>query len=1223
MSRILKLAALLIASGALAQGEKASAEKKTAKDAELGKKETSSGPTKDLAGDVTRKVEKKGELAPALQYDQFRLGVELQVQGKRKSQIEDLEKIIKFDSTSKEMPKLLFRLGELYWEESKYHFFEANRQDDALINAMNRNDKAGQERAKAEKERILAISKDYAKKATERYAEIVQKYKDFERTDEVLYFLGQNLMEMGDEKRALAAYKRLIEKYPKSKFVADAHLAFGEYYFNGSKGKRDMLERALKSYEETAKFTENKAYPFAIYKQGWCHFNLSDYQKAMDKFRTVVLFAEFQGEKETEGGDGKSKGYKGLVREARNDFVRAFSRAGGSPTDAKVEFAKLAKNPDDRWGMMKGLAGLYYEEGKDKEAALTYDMLIKEKPLSPEAPGFQGRIIDCVMRAGNKRMTVQQVRRLVKITDDVNAKAPCTAQKDAKEKEKCEKSLGEARELSERTISNLAVNWHNEARKTRDDETYGFANEVYGDYLTLYPDNKKAYDLRFFWAELLNDNLAKYDRAAEEYTKVLMMDVAAMEKGGEVGEDGKKKPVKPGKYMVNAAYNAILAYDQVLKSCLTNAKCKAPMITDIHKPVPMGPEQRSLLEASERYLKYVPNPEKLIEIKYKIAKIHYDHNNLDEAVTRFADIALNHPEHKFENGDHAGEIAANLVLDSYNLLQDWAKVNEWARKFYANEKLAQGKFRDDLAKLIEQSSFKLINQYEARKEYGKAADLYVTFVTEFPKSELADKALYNASIDYFNARMLNKAIETRKRIIDQYPKSTYVPAVLYALAEGYEAIADFANAADYYERYADAFAKSQGKAGLGAGGKKKAAPAKAAKAEKKAKGKKGKEEKKEAAAPPPPAKGEQVWEESKAQIALFNAGVFREGLGQYKDALKNREDYLTIWPDSKDAEAVFLSIVDLHEKTEQWAKAVKQLEEYQKKYGKDVNKFLTAEGRISGIYETKTKNAAQAKKVHERVLGYHDNKLSKKQKEGLEITALDAVARAHFVLNEEQYKKYAGIKLKWTKLTNIAEFKNSVKDKAKALEDIQKLYTKTVTFKSADPAICALLKIGLAYDNFAQSLSNAPTPKGMPEELKQEFITQLEQQAAPVREKAAEAFASAVAKSTELDVFNKCTDTALALLRDKYKPEQFPKMREDVLEVKLPALANVAIGGDLLAKIEPLPGPKLEGTVAAGTPVPEVQKEKRVDEPEGSSEPKPKKQDVAAKKDTEPTDEPL
>ena len=82
----------------------------------------------------------------------------------------------------------------------------------------------------------------------------------------------------------------------------------------------------------------------------------------------------------------------------------------------------------------------------------------------------------------------------------------------------------------------------------------------------------------------------------------------------------------------------------------------------------------------------------------------------------------------------------------------------------------------------------------------------------------------------------------------------------------------------------------------------------------------------------------------------------------YKAALKNREEYLAIWPESKDAEAVFLSIVDLEEKTSNWNAAVKQLEEYEKKYGKEVNKFLTAEGRISGIWETKKKDAKAARK---------------------------------------------------------------------------------------------------------------------------------------------------------------------------------------------------------------------------------------------------------------------
>ncbi|MDX2014966.1 MAG: tetratricopeptide repeat protein [Myxococcaceae bacterium] len=1120
----------LAAPVALAQ----SASKKEAVDAELKKKETSIAPDKSLAGDITRK-KKKEEDAPTLTYDAFRLDVELQVAEKRRAQITDLSKIIELSTDKKEKPGLLFRLGELYWEESKAYFFEANRKDDDKIRAMNSKDEAGIARAEAEKAELMAKSKEFADSAVEKYFQIVQEYKDYERTDEVLYFLGLNLMDSSDEKnqkKALASYKRLIEKYQKSKYLPDAYLAVGEYYFNNSKGKRDMLEKALENYKSAAKFPENQVYGYALYKQGWCYFNMADYEKAMDQFKSVVLYADITGTEEVEG-KGKSK-RAGLVKEARNDYVRAYSRGGGTPNEAKDKFSKLAKKADDLRLMTKQLANLYYEDGKDKEAALTYDMLIKERPTAPDAPGFQGKIVDCIMRAGNKRMTVTQVRRLVTIMDGVMKGNPKMDDKD-------KKALDEARELSERTISNLAVNWHNEAKKTRDDETFGFANEVYADYLTLFPDNPKAYDLRFFWAELLNDNLSKYQKAAEEYTRVMLQDVARVEKKGDGGAAG-----KPGKWMNNAAYNSILAWDSVVKEQATAEAGKAAPAADPTKKAAIPPTKQALLEACERYLKYIEKGDKKVEIAYKAAKIYYDYNYLDEAVQRFADIALKYPEYKFENGDRAGEIAANLVLDSYNILQDWAKVNEWAKKFYAEEKLAVGKFREDLAKLIEQSSFKLINQLEAKNEYAKAADAYMAFVQDWPKSDLADKALYNASIDYFNAKMLDRAIEVRKQLISRYPKSQYVPKTLYALAEGYEAVADFSDAADHYERYAAAYEKSKGPAG------KKAAP-------------KGKKDAAAAAQP------EQVWEEQKAQDALYNAGVFRDGLGQYKQALKNREKYLELWPKSKDAEAVTKSIIDLHEKMGLWTKAQKLYEEYEKDQIKDPSKLLWAEGRIAWIYEEKLKNATGARKIFIRVLDYYE-KLNKKQKEALDIQALDAVARASFVMNEDDFKRYSNLKLRWTSLANIGELKGSINTKAKGLEEIQKTYTKTVQFKSADPAICALARIGMAYDQFAEALSNPPVPKGIPEDLLFEVKAQFEQQAAPVRDKAAEAFAATVAKSQELDVFNPCSSKALEMLRTKYKPDLFPRMGEETFELK-PAENAVAasIGQGLLTTIQTVP----------------------------------------------------
>lgn len=1126
-------------------------DRRAAKDQDLKKQVADVAPDKALAGDVSRKVEKR-DLAPGLTYDSFRVGLELQVAGKRREQIEDLKKIIELSQDKKERPHLLFRLGELYWEESKYFFLEGNRKEDEKILAQNRDDKAGVERAEAEKTALLEKSKSYAQLAVTQYSTIVQRFKDFERTDEVLYFLGLNLIEMGDDMRGLVAYKRLVEKFKKSKYVPDAWLAIGEHYFNSSKGKRELLDKALEAYKTAASFPDSSVYGYALYKQGWCYFNMADFAKAMDQFKAVVLYAELAGTKEVEGGDKKGKGSRaGLVREARADYVRAFARSGGSSSEAKERFTRLTKTPDELRTMMKQLANLYYEDGRDKDAALTYNALIQERPISPEAPGFQSKIIDCVMRTGNKKSTVGQVARLVKIIDEVQAKNANLTDKD-------KKAIAEARELSERSISNLAVNWHNEGKKTRDEETFALSNEVYAFYLTLFPDSPKSYDLRFFWATLLAQHMKdQHERAANEYTRVLQIDIGRLEKGGQ-GPDG--KPVKPGKYMAEAAYNAVFEWDTVVKELVTAGKIKDEPVKDAGKKLPIAPQRQALLEACDRYLKYVPKGEKVVEINYKAAKVYYDHNWLDEAVKRFADIALNHPDHKFEGGDRAGEIAANLILDSFNLRQDWPSVNDWARKFLANEKLATGKFRTDLERVLEESAFKLIEQYEAQKDYAKAGEAYLAFVGEFTKSDYADEALFNASVAFFKAKMLNRAIEVRRDIIQKFPKSKNVPDVMFALAESYEAIASFEEAAEYYEAYAAAFERSTGGKG-GKGGQRR--PAKAAKAE---------------AAP----QDEQVWREALAQDALLNAGIFRDGLGQYKKALADREKYLTLWPTAKEAETVTKSIIDLYEKMGAWTKVVQSLNAYEKKVEKDPSKRLATLGRVATVYEEKLRNPFMARRTYELIRGVYD-KLSRRQREGLDSLALDAVGRADFVDTEKDFAKYSSLKLRWPSVQKVAELKASIKAKAAGLADLEKRYTKTVSFKAADPAVCALYKLGLAYDQFSGQLESPPVPKGIPEELLGEVKAQFADQAKPVRDKAAEAFAAVVNKSQELDVFNKCTSSALEQLRTKYRPAQFPVMKDDVLELKVDTSRAKAVGQDLLVAVQPVTG----GTVERPQPQPQ------------------------------------
>ncbi|MET0401170.1 MAG: tetratricopeptide repeat protein [Cystobacter sp.] len=1142
MRRTLLLSLLLLATSAPAQ------EKKSPRDANLGKKSTTAVIDKSLAGDISRKKEKAESAAPALQYDQFRLGVEGQVASKRHEQIESLKKIISLSADSKEQPSLLFRLGELYWEESKYYFFDANRKDDDLLVAMNAGDAAGQTRAKAAKAELLTRSKQYGKLALEQYTKIVQNYPDFERSDEVLFFLGTNLMEDGQDRKALVAFKRLIEKFPKSRYMPDTYFAFGEYFFNNSKGKRPDLEKALAAYKKASEYPESQVYAFALYKQGWCHFNLADYQNAKDKWKAVVLFGELSGNAPAGSDVAANKKANSLVREARQDYVRAYAREGEVML-AREDFSKVATNPEDRFTMMKGLANLYYADGKDREAAITYNTLIKEKPLSPEAPGFQGRIVDIVLRMGNKDRTVTQVRRLVKIMKEVESSGVI---KDDKDK----KALSEAKDLAERTLSNLAVTWHNEAKKTREEATFGYADMIYSDYLTLFPDSPKAYDLRFFWAELLNDNLQKYDKAAANYTLVTLQDVKLLEAKD---EQGNPKPGKPGKWLNNAAYNAVLAYDEMVKDAESKGLFKDEVSKDIRKKSSIPQAKKDLLEACERYLKYVAKGDKRVEIAFKAANIYYRHNHFDEAVLRFSEIALGTPDYKFDTGERAGEVAANLVLDSYNLLEDWAKVNEWARRFYNNDKLATGKFRDELSKVIEQSAFKLVSQLEAKGQFAKAADAYLSFVADFPQTEIADVALFNASVDYYKAKMLDKAIQVRQDIIDRYPGSRFVPECLYNNAEALEAIGDFRESGGVYEKYVDGYEASKNGTSVA-----RAAPRKVAK--------KGKGKGKDVVVNDRPG-APQKWEESKAQVALFNAATYREGLGEFKAALALRERYLMLWPKAKDAEDVFLSIVDLHEKSGNYNKAMSLLEEYERQYQGKPSKFLMAEGRIVDIYEKKLQRPRDTERLYSRILKFFEE-LPRRQQQSLEKSALAPVARAQFRSVEPDFQHYSRLKLSWGRPPSPDKLKASIADKNSSREVVEKKYTQTVTLGAAEPAICALHRLGLVYDNFADKISNAPMPPGIDEETEGALREEFGNQALPIKEKAAEMFTTAVAKSQELSVYNDCAAESLKMLRTTYRPEQFPTMVEE--KVALTKGRDLAIGGDLLAAIQDIPPPPVE-----------------------------------------------
>src|SRR5512133_2286562 len=265
-----------VAALTLALSTAGAAERATPREADLGEKR-SVAPDASLGGSLEApKAKKAAPGGPTLDFEAFRKVVEVQVSEKRREEISSLRRLIDLGGGSVEdTPQWYFRLAELLWEESQYFFFEANRRDDRPTARGTKGAPRETARLRGEKKALERESARHKDQAVALYKAIVAKYPKYPRLDEVLYFLAENLSKRNrNDPDALKAYRALIQRFPQSRFVPDAWMAFGEYYFEKANASDRVgnLKKALEAYKKAASYQESSVYGYALYKQGWVHY---------------------------------------------------------------------------------------------------------------------------------------------------------------------------------------------------------------------------------------------------------------------------------------------------------------------------------------------------------------------------------------------------------------------------------------------------------------------------------------------------------------------------------------------------------------------------------------------------------------------------------------------------------------------------------------------------------------------------------------------------------------------------------------------------------------------------------------------------------------------------------------------------------------------------------------------------------------------------------------
>ncbi|MBU8897416.1 tetratricopeptide repeat protein [Corallococcus sp. M34] len=1048
---------------------------------------------------------------------------------KRDEAIEGFKRLIpKLQDGSTQKAELLYRLSELYWEKSKYlyrlemnQFLSAEKSYDAAVARGEKVEAPRQDHRESER---------YRADTMRIYEDILRDYPNYPQRDEVLFSLGYNLYELGRRDEAVARYEELIRDFPKSQFVPDTYIQLGNHYFEANK-----LDPARANFEKARASGVPKIFAYAIYKLAWCDYNTpGGYDAGLKKLHDVVDYAQKHGAELSD-----------LRTEALNDLTVFYVQL--DQPEAALAYFK-AKAPVQRQSRLlaKTAAGLV-DAGHFDSAITMYRTLIDDAPMGSNAPEYQQAIV----RAFEGLRQRQQVRKEMKrMVDLYRPGAPWWSANAGQTP-----VLRNAFNVTEEAMRVMVTEYHQEAQKTRQVETYRLARDIYKQYVDAFASNDNpdfvadsAFNLRFFYAEILWA-LEEWEAAAAEYDAVVVFKIPDRDTAREVSNEAYRK---------SAAYNAVLAYDKLVKierGQLSRSDLKDGQKVDEKKDKGDVARQKlvkrdareqqeedltrfesRLVAACDVYNKLYPDNPDEIDLRYQAAVILYDRAHFVDAARRFGEIIDKFPE------ERRSRDAADLTMYVLESRQEWFELNTLSRKFLSNRKLSKPgtDFTARVARVVEGSQYKWVDEivYKKEKNPAKAAEEFLRFVSEFPHSENADRALTYVMVIAQEAGEMDKGITAGERFLKEYPGSPFTLKARYTLSGLYEKVAEFRKAAVMSEAFVAEYDAAMAERDSSHKAK-----------ESKHKGKAPPAKKEEPASPTPPESAESrarhaseratLVDEAGAWVAdaLFNTGVWWDGVGDSQKAVAAWSAYIRRFGDRKDVPQVAFAIGLVWEKEKKWADAARAFNLFVEDYGRDAR---TASGqpylaRYRELLAYQKQRDYRGMERAEDDLVRTWGRLPEAQHKNTAL--LNAYGHARFLTLESLWRRYTEIRF-----TRVSTIRRDLAAKQREMARLEKEYAAVLATGSGEWGIAALTRIGLAYADFARNIMESPDPPGLDEDQLSMYRGELENLALPLEDKASEALEKGLDKAYELGLYSEWTLAAQEQL-NRYKPGVYAAVR--------------------------------------------------------------------------------
>ncbi|MCA9706390.1 MAG: hypothetical protein KDK70_11120 [Myxococcales bacterium] len=737
----------------------------------------------------------------------------------------------------KDYPAYLFRFADLHLDRKAIFEDEAG----ALYEDVHALQQAGKKEAartkQARQRKLLAQARKASEAATKAYAALVDepRWAGWDRMDEALYYYAFELGQLGRESAMQAAYVRLLRDHPTSRFVPQVYVSFGDQMFaSGDVAKaRALYDKVIDGHPDSP------VYAYALYKSAWCHLNPAgtaepDYARSLQRFVDTIAAT-------LEGRAGSEANGRQLRRDARRDLVAAYVHAG-RPSKAWEFFSKVGRGPtkeeDMTREMMVRLASTYFGEGMVVESTATYHRLRDELPQDDDRCEWQYRVVLNALAIDDAEIQWKETERLGQEWERLRGtKRPKPV-------------LTRCHRQTRDTLQRMATVWHDEGDKTGRLETFALADRAYAAYLSLFGEERGAYDMQYWHGELSwqqaerlygsrdpaqhEQGRAKFKAAHDAFVRALELEP----KGAHSGEAA---------YAQMLSLKNYLEYDETAgkrRGCRPqpDGTCVYPterrraragervdasqrfVVTDY------TPDEQAMLDAYARFERYAgagaqAHPEEAPKILFHRALLMVEHNRFDEARPVLERLLR----------DHDGTVFAvwggEMLLDSLTI--PWADASNttaqtlkasdalerWARKvqdmkLYGHAEASR--LREAVPELLASVGRRKAELHHAAgvagedpEGYRKCAQQYLAVYEEFEDYPRGDELLFDAARCFEADFRVGHAIKAREALLERHPDSTLAKQTLREVGENYHAIAFYDDAAERYEQFAARYGKDE------------------------------------------------------------------------------------------------------------------------------------------------------------------------------------------------------------------------------------------------------------------------------------------------------------------------------------------------------------------------------------------------------------------------------